>query len=155
MIEHAPDAVAVGRDRAIDFAEPSLDPSPLVVPVFAHNGEGGNTMTVRFGAILALPVVLTMMVAAQTTRTPTPAPGVTHVIVDGVPIAAVRQEGPWSIASTHSSPAVAGRRYAFTWPDGERDVHTVTGTRNDGWVQVDGAARWLNTAVARSMEEEK
>jgi hypothetical protein len=110
-------------------------------------------MTVRFGAILALTVFFAMLVAAQTTRTPSPAPGVTHVIVDGVPVAAVRQEGPWAVASTRSSPAVAGRRYAFVWPDGERDVHIVSGTRNDGWVQVDGAARWLNTGMALSIEE--
>ena len=110
-------------------------------------------MTVRFGAILVLTVFFAMLVAAQTTRTPSPAPGVTHVIVDGVPIAAVRQEGSWSVASTRSSPVVPGRRYIFVWPDGERNVYVVSGTRNDGWVQVDGAPRWVNTGMALSIEE--
>ena len=110
-------------------------------------------MIFRFAAILALTVLFAMMVAAQTTRTPAPAPGVTHVIVDGVPVAAVRQEGSWSVASTRSSPVVTGHRYTFVWPDGERDVHVVSGTRNDGWVQVDGSARWLNTGMALSIEE--
>lgn len=111
-------------------------------------------MTIRLAAILALPVLFAMMVAAQTTRVPAPAPGVTHVIVDNEPVAAsVRQEGPWSVESTRTSPAVAGHRYTFVWPDGERNVHVVTRVRDDGWVQVDAAARWLNTAMAVSIEE--
>ncbi len=109
-------------------------------------------MTVRFSTWLAI-MFFGIIVAAQTTRTPTPAPGVTHVIVDGLPIVAARQEGQWVQSSTRSSPATVGRRYVFTWPDGERDVHLVSGLRADGWIQVDNTTRWLNTGMALSIED--
>ena len=112
-------------------------------------------MNVRFGGVVAIAMVFGIIVTAQMTRTPAPAPGVTHVIVDSLPIVAARQEGSWSEASIRSSPAAIGRRYTFTWPDGEREVHVVSAVRNDGWVQVDGTVRWLNLTMAVSLEEVK
>jgi hypothetical protein len=111
-------------------------------------------MTYRFWAIGAIAAAFGLVVTAQTTRTPTPAPGVTHVVVDNMPPSVnARQEGAWTVEEKHSPPVRTGRRYTFTWPGGEQDVHTISSTRNDGWVQVDGAARWLNTAMAISVEE--
>jgi len=49
---------------------------------------------------------------------------------------------------------VSPGQYAITWPNGEREIVTITNVDPSGWVRVGGSSkqRWVNVLVARSIE---
>jgi hypothetical protein len=76
------------------------------------------------------------------------------------------QGGEWRVAVTNPPPPAANGpdflaprgRYTIQWPAGERETVTIVTVGAAGWAQVEhaagkGARRWINLAVALSVEE--
>ena len=104
----------------------------------------------------------TVAAAAQLTRTPAPAPGITRVAgevsITNEPVVLARQEGGWSvtcIVPPDAGPFVNLRtRYTIVFADGTPEEHVEPlETRQDGWIRVNGD-RWINLASAMSVERE-
>jgi hypothetical protein len=111
-------------------------------------------------------------VAAQQEVRPTPGPGSGTMFVHGtvdignVPQVIAMQGGEWRVAVTNPpAPAANGPdflapqgRYTIHWPAGGSETVTIVAVGAAGWAQVEhaagkGARRWVNLAVALSVEE--
>jgi hypothetical protein len=127
---------------------------------------------------LVLSVIAMLWVATSANepqRVPGPGSGVVRVEgtveIGNAPMVNATQNGPWKMSLTNvpdvrvvNTAAVSlapldfiktGKRYAITWPGGERDVIAVTQVTTGGWVRVQGAGqqRWMNVSLARAVEE--
>jgi len=112
--------------------------------------------------------------SAQDVR-PVPGAGTGIVKVVGTvdvandPVVRAAQNGEWRVAVSNTprvtiassvviaSPAVfrEGSRYRIVWNAGEAETVTVADPGTTGWIRVEssGGRRWVNTSVARSIEE--
>lgn len=89
---------------------------------------------------------------------PGPGSGITRVegsvSIANMPPVRAMQDGEWRVAIapvTFFKPKV---RYLVTWPDGSVERMTIAETGQGDWVLTEGTSRrWLNLAVARSVEE--
>jgi hypothetical protein len=114
-------------------------------------------------AIAALAASLAGMAAlgAQQELRPTPGPGsgtmkvVGTVDIGSLPPVEAIQRGDWKVVVGPPEFVAVRGRYTITWPGGERETITVDQLATGGWVRatVEGRARWINLAVARSVEE--
>ena len=121
---------------------------------------------------LALATMVWPSVSAQQEMLPRPGAGsgvsrvegnvaVTGTVsVDQMPDVNAKQRGPWRVGITEM-PEVhiaglsflrAGGRYEVTWPAGDKETLAVTAVASNGWVKVDQRSRWVNLALARSVE---
>ena len=115
---------------------------------------------------LALVAMVWPGLSAQQEMLPRPGPGsglskVTgSVTIDEMPDVNAKQRGPWRVGITEL-PEVhlaglsflrAGSRYEVTWPAGDKETLAVTAVTSNGWVKVDQRSRWVNLALARSVE---
>jgi hypothetical protein len=107
-------------------------------------------------------------------------PGVTNapitvagtIDVGNVPAVLANQQGEWRVAVANSpdvrianTPTVTlsalpfvrlGGRYEITWTTSERETLTILQLGSGGWAKADsgkGRPRWVNLAVARSVDE--
>jgi hypothetical protein len=116
-------------------------------------------------------------VSAQQDARSTPGLGTGIVTVTGAvevantPTVEAMQGGVWTVALAQPADVrlsgtarVAGilpaflqerHRYTITWPGGEREMVSVEALGAEGWFRttVDGRVRWINVAMARSIEE--
>jgi len=131
---------------------------------------------------LAIGVGASMQVAGQTrttpplTQQPVFVPGPVEVVggvnIVNEPIVSARQAGPWAATVTAAGPLTVmsnapalltpGRTYRFQWPTGSPERYRILSIEANGWVRAelvqDNAGqsppiRWLNTAMAVSIEE--
>ena len=97
---------------------------------------------------------------------PGPAEVVGSVSITNEPTVNAQQAGVWKVSLADQpifgSPTpeflVVGVTYAFTWPGAERtDGYRILVLGQNGWVGAQpleaGAARWLNTSLAMTIEE--
>lgn len=116
--------------------------------------------------LIASAVVAT---AAQLTPTPTPAPGVTHVVGDvsvaNTPTVLARQEGTWIVdcrppatappTAAAATPVAVGHRYTIVFVGGVREEHVaVSEPAQNGWFAATDGRRF-NLATAISAQEER
>lgn len=129
------------------------------------------------GALFAIAALLWAALSAQQTQ---PLPGfgtgivpiTGSVTIDNVPTVSALQEGMWSVSVINAPevrvanrPVVSvaaaeflkkGTRYAVTWSAGEQETVTIADPGAGGWVRIeapDRRQRWINLAVARSIED--
>ena len=117
-------------------------------------------------------VALCVAVAAQQDVRPVPGPGTGIVKVTGSvdvgtmpPVEAV-QRGDWKVAVSNT-PTVqvvpaeflkSGAVYVVTWSDGVQETLAVEQILTGTWVRTvttEGRRRWVNLAVARSVQESR
>jgi hypothetical protein len=99
--------------------------------------------------------------------------GIVNVVgtvnVGNEPVVRAAQNGEWRVAVSNtprvtvaSSVVLAspgffreGSRYRITWIAGEVETVTVADPGTNGWIRVEsgGGRRWINTSVARGIEE--
>ena len=119
------------------------------------------------GVVFAL---LCVALAAHQDVRPVPGPGTGIVTVTGAvdvgampPVEAV-QRGDWKMAVTNTptvqvTPAEflrTGAVYAITWADGVQETLSIEQVLPGTWVRTanaEGKRRWVNLAVARSVQE--
>ncbi len=86
--------------------------------------------------------------------------------ISNEPTVNARQVGMWQV--NLADPSIVrtlapeflqvGTTYAFRWPGAERaDSYRIVGLGSDGWARGEllegGAARWVNTSLATTIEE--
>ena len=110
--------------------------------------------------------LLFVAVSAQQEMSPRPGPGSGIMDVRGsvnvanTPNVRAAQEGDWRVAVANtpsvrvSSPPFlkTGARYVITWTDGSSETVGVASLGGDGWIEVEGARRWVNLSAARAVD---
>jgi hypothetical protein len=69
--------------------------------------------------------------------------------------AEVRLSGTTRVAFSLPGFIQTDRRYTVTWPSGQRETVSIDRLGAEGWLRttVDGRQRWINVAMAQSIEE--
>ena len=125
----------------------------------------------RKSIVAAIFAVVCIALAAGQEMRPTPGPVSGIVKVEGtvdvgrLPPVEARQLGDWRVAVTNTpsvqvAPAEflkVGTQYAVTWPDGVQEVIGVEQVLPSAWVRTTagGRIRWVNLALARSIQESR
>jgi hypothetical protein len=114
----------------------------------------------KIGLTLAAVVVVWNVATAQQEMLNRPGPGSGLTRVEGTvaisnsPSVQASQSGEWRVSLVPVPFLRSNARYLVTWPDGGTERLVITAEASHGnWVLVEGGRRWVNLAMARSVEE--